>query len=94
VGPWAPAIPLKVGPSEAGGDRHLRRRLHLLFATLDAAFDAGFISVADDGLVLLSPALDADARGLLGLDRPVKVRGIAEGHRQYLGWHRARVLKT
>jgi len=65
----------------------------LLSANLDAAFDGGFISVKDDGTVLVSGALDADARGLLGLDRPVKVRGIAEGHRQYLAWHRAEVFK-
>lgn len=34
-----------------------------------------------------------EARVLLGLDHPVKVRGIAEGHRRYLGWHRGKIFK-
>ena len=66
----------------------------LLSASLDAAFDSGFISVADDGVMLVSKALDAEARALLGLDRPGKVRRINDGHRRYLAWHRARVFKT
>lgn len=66
----------------------------LLSANLDAAFDGGFISVADSGLVLVSGALDGEARALLGLARPVKVRGIAEGHRRYLGWHREKVFRS
>ena len=65
----------------------------LLSATLDAAFDGGFISFADDGTVLVSGVLDEEARVLLGLDRTVKVRGIAEGHRRYLGWHRGKIFK-
>lgn len=66
----------------------------LLSANLDAAFDAGLISVADDGGVVVSGALDAEARALLGLGRPAKVRTIAEGHRRYLAWHRQRVFRT
>lgn len=37
----------------------------LLAAHLDAAFDQGFITLGDDGAVLVSPALDAGARGYL-----------------------------
>lgn len=66
----------------------------LLSANLDAAFDGGFITVADDGIVLVSEVLDSEARALLGLDRPVKVQGVAAGHRGYLGWHRRRVFKA
>jgi predicted restriction endonuclease len=65
----------------------------LLSANLDAAFDAGFISVADDGAVVVSEALDAEARALLGLDRPGRVHRIADGHRRYLAWHQARVFR-
>ena len=65
----------------------------LLAAHLDAAFDAGLITVADDGAMVVSPALDAEARGLLGLDRTVKVRGLAEGHRRFLGLHRGKVFR-
>lgn len=65
----------------------------LLAAHLDAAFDAGFVTVDDDGVVVVAGALDAEARVLLGLDGPVRVRGLAEGHRRYLGWHRGRVFR-
>jgi len=65
----------------------------LLGAHLDAAFDAGFISVAEDGAVLVSRALPPAARALLGLDRPLKVRGLRHAHERYLPWHRAKVFR-
>jgi hypothetical protein len=40
----------------------------LLAPHLDAAFDQGFITVADDGTIVVSDALGADARTVLGLD--------------------------
>jgi putative restriction endonuclease len=64
----------------------------LLSANLDAAFDGGLITVADDGGVRVSEALDAEARGLLGLAGVVRLRSIAEGHRGYLAWHRANMF--
>lgn len=64
----------------------------LLAPHLDAAFDCGFITVADDGAIVVSDALDEDARAVLGLDRPLRVRGLADGHRGYLPWHRERVF--
>ncbi len=64
----------------------------LLAPNLDAAFDRGFISIADNGEVLVSELLTADARRLLGLDLPFRVRQVEEGHRQYLRFHRERVL--
>ena len=60
---------------------------------LDAAFDAGFITVGDAGEVLISDLLAKEARGLLGLDQAMKVRGVADEHRRYLLWHRSRVLR-
>lgn len=65
----------------------------LLAPHLDAAFDAGFITVADDGAVFVSEALDADARAVLGLDQPLRVRSITDGHRSYLPWHRELVFE-
>lgn len=65
----------------------------LLAAHLDAAFDAGLITVEDDGVVVVSKALDDAARALLGLDRPRRIRGLQDGHRVYLAWHRARVWR-
>lgn len=60
----------------------------LLAPNLDAAFDRGFISIADDGSVLVSETLTADARRVLGLDFPLRVRQLEEGHRSYLRFHR------
>jgi predicted restriction endonuclease len=65
----------------------------LLAPHLDAAFDRGFITFADDGELIVSSALgDADRR-LLGLDLPLRIRALHNGHRAYLPWHRERVFK-
>jgi hypothetical protein len=64
----------------------------LLAPHLDAAFDRGFITLADDGAIVVSDALDTDACAILRLDRPLRVRGLADGHRAYLPWHRERVF--
>jgi hypothetical protein len=64
----------------------------LLAPHLDAAFDRGFITVEDDGTVMVAEALDGYARSVLGLDQPLRVRGLGEGHRAYLPWHRERVF--
>jgi hypothetical protein len=66
----------------------------LLAPHLDAAFDGGFITVADDGTITVSDALRAEARATLGLDHPVRVHGLADGHRAYLPWHRERVFES
>ena len=65
----------------------------LLAPHLDVAVDQGFITVADDGAIVMSDALDADARALLGLDRPLRVRRITGDHLSYLPWHRAHVFR-
>lgn len=65
----------------------------LLAPHLDAAFDRGFITVADDGAIVVSDALEAGARRLLGLDGPLHVRGITDGHRGYLPWHREHLFR-
>lgn len=65
----------------------------LLAPHLDAAFDRGFVTVADDGAIVVSDALDGTARVTLNLDRPFRVRGLADGHRSYLPWHRERVFR-
>lgn len=66
----------------------------LLAPHLDAAFDRGFITVAEDSAVVVSDVLDADARVALGLNRPLRVRGLTDGHRTYLPWHRERIFRT
>lgn len=66
----------------------------LLAPHLDAAFDRGFITVQDDGAIVASEALAPDARAILGLDQPLRVRGITDGHRGYLPWHRQHVFNA
>lgn len=65
----------------------------LLAPHLDAAFDGGFITVEDDGAVVVSSALGDIARHLLGLARPLFVTALAAGHRAYLPWHRKHVFR-
>jgi putative restriction endonuclease len=65
----------------------------LLAPYLDAAFDRGFITARNDRAVVVSSALDASARETLGLDEPLRVRALHNGHRAYLPWHRERVFK-
>jgi hypothetical protein len=65
----------------------------LLAPHLDAAFDRGFITVGDDGTVVVSAELVAEDRRVLGVDGALCVRGIEEAHRRYLAWHRGRVFR-
>jgi putative restriction endonuclease len=65
----------------------------LLAPHLDAAFDRGFITLADDGAVIVSPLLGEGDRHVLGLEAPLRVRTLHDGHRTYLPWHRERVFK-
>ncbi len=65
----------------------------LLAPHLDAAFDRGFITVQDDGVITVSATLDAEARAIVGLEKPLQLYGLADGHRVYLPWHRERVFR-
>ena len=65
----------------------------LLEARVDALFDQGFVTVDDEGGVVVSSELGAEARQVLGLDGTQRVRRIEAGHRGYLGWHRGRVFR-
>jgi putative restriction endonuclease len=65
----------------------------LLGPHLDAVFDAGFITIAGDGAVLVSDAVPADARTILGLDQPLKIRGLHRAHERYLPWHRTKIFR-
>jgi len=66
----------------------------LLAPHLDAVFDRGFITVADDAAIVVSDALDAESRAILRIDQPLRVRGLSDGHRAYLPWHRSRVFRV
>jgi putative restriction endonuclease len=65
----------------------------LLAAHLDAAFDKGLMTVADDGNVVFSDKLPLEAREALGWSAPLKVTGLTAAHRPWLEWHRARVFQ-
>jgi hypothetical protein len=62
----------------------------LLSALWDAAFDAGLVSFANDGTVLASPELSADARTALGIERAPRLPNLRDAHRVNLGAHRVR----
>ena len=66
----------------------------LLAPHLDAAFDSGFITIADDGTVVISNALPSEARSALGLDGPLKAHGVHRTHERYLQWHWSRVFRN
>jgi putative restriction endonuclease len=67
----------------------------LLAPHIDHLFDKGFISFADDGLLLISPAADIDALRAMGVpvDTPLNVGAFNAGQRGYLEYHRAEVFK-
>jgi putative restriction endonuclease len=61
-----------------------------LVATLDALFDGGLISFADDGHILIAAHLAVE-QGRLHLDPAMRLRTISAGHRPYLAYHRHHV---
>lgn len=85
IKPWADC--------ESDGERLDVYNGLLLAPHLDAAFDQGFITVQDDGTVVVSAELDEGARAILGFERSLSVRGLADGHRGYLPWHWERVFR-
>ena len=66
----------------------------LLAPHLDAAFDSGFVTVAEGGTVVISDALPAVARSALSLDGPLRIHGLHHAHERYMPWHRSRIFRT
>lgn len=62
----------------------------LLAAHLDAAFDGGYVIVANDGAVVPTKKLSAESAGLLGIHPNMRVHSLTNEHRKYLEWHRKR----
>ena len=65
----------------------------LLAPHLDAVFDSGFITVADNGTVVVSDRLEDAARHILSLANPRVVTALVQGHRAYLRWHREQIFR-
>ena len=66
----------------------------LLAPHLDAAFDAGFITIAQDGAVFVSNTLPPDAWSLLGLDGSPNVCELHRAHERYLRLQRVNIFRT
>lgn len=64
----------------------------LLSANLDALFDRGLISFAEDGQLICSSCFTTQHRSLLQLDDQQKLRWITSAHQPFLHWHRGRVF--
>jgi putative restriction endonuclease len=64
----------------------------LLAAHLDAAFDAGLISFADDGAILFSPQFTMEDRDALGNHDHLALRHVGGRHLPNLAWHRTFLL--
>jgi putative restriction endonuclease len=64
----------------------------LLAAHLDAAFDGGLISFADDGAILLSPEFAMEDRDVLGIHDGLGLRRVGGRHLPHLAWHRTFLL--
>ena len=63
----------------------------LLTANLDALFEAGLIAFGDEGGILISPQLDADAQAALGIHTGMKLMATpSAAQRVYLAKHRDR----
>jgi hypothetical protein len=64
----------------------------LLAPHMDVAFDGGWITVGDDGAVIVSERLGREDRAVLGLSGPLRIDGLRSAHLPYLAWHRERVF--
>ena len=64
----------------------------LVLPQYDRLFDRGLISFADDGTMLISPALPRDKFDLLGLSEAARLRAVAAAHQPFLSFHRDRVF--
>jgi putative restriction endonuclease len=65
----------------------------LLAPNLDALFDGGWISFADDGALLTSSALPSDVCVLLGVSDGWHVPELKPAHLPYLAFHRLHELR-
>ena len=65
-----------------------------LVPNLDKLFDKGYISFADDGTIMISPALSAAARAAFGVDSTTHLLKPLNAEQQtYMAYHRDHVFK-
>src|SRR5439155_24108353 len=64
----------------------------LLAPHFDSLFDAGLITMSENGEILVATGVDAKAREVLGLNRSLTLHGLTDSHNRYLQWHRSRLF--
>jgi hypothetical protein len=64
----------------------------LVLPQYDRLFDRGLISFADDGGLLVSPALPKDKFDLLGVREDARLAAVTAAHKPFLAFHRDRVF--
>ena len=65
----------------------------LLSPSLDACFDAGYISFDDKGNILISTRLAKEDAKALGIHSDMRLRRVESQHKDYLAFHRDHVFK-
>jgi len=65
----------------------------LLIPNLDAAFDNGMISFADDGKIIISDLLTEYDKLKLGIHPDMRIAKLDERHLKYLKYHRRNIFK-
>ena len=77
--------------ADAPNARHDPENGLLLTANLDALFEVGLIAFDNDGVILISPRLNADARAALGIHVGMRLLATPSAtQRSYLNKHRER----
>lgn len=64
----------------------------LLAPHLDAAFDGGWVTFDDEGVMMCASALDAEACAVLAITPSMRMKRIEDRHRKYLTHHRSSVF--
>lgn len=94
VAPLLRASHIKPWASCASDDERLDVFNGLMLAPhVDALFDGGWISFADDGALLVSSALSPSAATCLGVEGSWKVTSLKAAHKKYLAHHRQCVFQ-
>ena len=66
----------------------------LLAAHMDALFEVGRISFADNGEIIISPALSGSDAAALGVHKGMRLRSVDDRHKAPLEYHRSKKFKT
>lgn len=65
----------------------------LLVPNLDRAFDRGFITFGDDGMIIFSPQLTDSVATQMGIFKHMKLQHIYPYHQAFLKYHRENVFR-